>query len=179
MIMMWSVWHYFSPVHPTRNGRSLISFSAISGLRVLYRDLMHSDITIKVLELSWNNLTRSSSSLISDITIHCRVEELVINCNSTIGEEPALYNMLSHLSSRQLRLYILGTRLTAASANILLTALGKGNKLQQLNVSNKNITDEVWDVIATILNNNASLVRLWLQWDQFKSCSMSSTSPPQ
>jgi len=139
------------------------------GLHVLHRDLMHSDITIEILELSWNNLTRSSSSFISDITIHCRVEELVISCNGTIGEELALYSMLSHPSSKLLILYILGTKLTAASAINLFTALAKGNKLKQLYITNNNITDEACDVIATTLENNTSLVKLWMSYNEISA----------
>ena len=73
-----------------------------SGFLVLYRNLRCTNITIKQLYLSFNNITRSS--LISELTIHCRVEVLWIDGNRNIGEDPALYDMLFHPSSRLVRL---------------------------------------------------------------------------
>ena len=59
------------------------------GLRVLLCDLMNFDVTVTHLDSSANGLARSSSSFVSDLTIHCTVEELWITGNHTIGEEPA------------------------------------------------------------------------------------------
>ena len=131
-----------------------------SGVRVLHRDLMSSDVTVAYLSLSDNKLTRSSSSSISDLTIHCRVEELDISGNETIGEDPALYNMLSHPSSRLVMLYMAVTNLTTPSSIVLFTALAKGGKLKQLDISCNDITDEACDVIAISLNMNGSLLQL-------------------
>ena len=135
-----------------------------SGILVLHRDLMSHDVTVAIQSLSGNNLTRSSSSSISDLTIHCRVEELIISGNNTIAEDPALYNMLTHPSSRLVTLYMIGTSLSSTSAITLFTALTKGNKLKVLHINNNLITDEACDVIATTMKNNTSLVRLgmWL-----------------
>ena len=131
------------------------------GLHVLHRDLMNSGITIKQLNLSYNGLTRSSSSSISDLAVHCRVEWLGISGNRTIGEDPALYDMLSHPSSVLAGLDMRWTSLSSPSATIVLfTALVKRNKLQGLNINNNSITDEACDVIAASLKNNISLVRL-------------------
>jgi len=79
------------------------------GLRILHRDLTHSKVTIRKLNLYSNGLTISSSSLISDLTIHCCVEVLVISGNHFIEEDLALYDMLSHPSSRLVELYMQGT----------------------------------------------------------------------
>ncbi|XP_065888720.1 F-actin-uncapping protein LRRC16A-like [Dysidea avara] len=130
------------------------------GLRIIYRDLMSHNVTIKILNLGSNGFTRSSSSFINDLIIHCRVEELNINGNDTMGEDPALYNMLTHPSSRLVRLYMSYTSLSSPSAITLFTELAKGNKLKELDISNNLITDEACDVTATAMKNNTSLVRL-------------------
>jgi len=130
-----------------------IGFSALS------RNLMKTDVTIRELDLSDNDLTTSSSS-ISDLIIHCRVEVLDITGNHTIGEDPTLYNMSSHPSSRLVKLYMSGTCLSSSSTIVLFTALAKGNKLQQLYINNNLITDEACDVIATTMKNNSSLAVL-------------------
>ena len=130
------------------------------GFRVLHHGLMRSDITIRELNLSYNDLTRLSSSFISDFIVHCRVEVLEISGNHTIVEDPALYGMLSHPSSRLLRLDMRLSSLSSSSAVILFTALAKGNKLQYLHITYNPIADEACDVIATSLQNNTSLVKL-------------------
>jgi len=134
------------------------------GFRVIHHNLMRSDITIAHLNLYNNGLTKSSSFSISDLIIHCRVEELDISANHTIGEDPAFYNMLSHPSSRLVRLNMWHTSLSTSSAIVLFTALTKGNKLQELHISHNPISDEVCDVIVTTMKNNTSLVQLWM-WD--------------
>ena len=132
------------------------------GCRVLHRDLMSADVSIKELNLGLNGFSRSSSSSINDLIIHCRVEELNISDNRTIGEDPALYNMLTHPSSRLVKLYMSSTSLSSPSAITLFTAISKGNKLEVLYIINNLITDEACDVIATTINNNTSLFLLWM-----------------
>ena len=103
------------------------------GLHVLHRDLLHSDVTIGVLDLLDNGLTRTSSPSICDVTIHCRVEELVVRGNDYIGEDHAFYDIISHPSSTVVRLNMSFTRLTCSSATVLfIAALTKGKTLQQL-----------------------------------------------
>jgi len=63
---------------------------------VLHRNLLHGDVTIGVLDLLDNGLTRSSSSSICDLAIHCRVEELVVRGNDYIGEDHTFYEIVSH-----------------------------------------------------------------------------------
>ena len=130
------------------------------GVTVLHRDLIRSDVKVKILVLSGNGLTRSSSSSISDLTIHCRVEVLSIDGNYTIGEDPALYDMLSHPSSRLVTLGKWDTSLSSSSTIVLFTALAKGDKLQQLYIRDNLFTDKACDVIAATMKNNTSLVRL-------------------
>ena len=131
------------------------------GLRILHRDLTSHDVTIRELNLSSNGLTKSSSSSIKDITIHCRVEVLNISSNDTIGEDPALYDMLSLCSCRLVRLYMYDTSLSSPSAIVLFNALAKRNKLLHLDIDINLITDEACDVIATTMANT-SLVKLWM-----------------
>ncbi|XP_065911432.1 protein NLRC3-like isoform X2 [Dysidea avara] len=135
-------------------------------LRVLHRGLTKSDVTITKLDLSWNDLSHSSSSSIKDLTIHCKVEELLIRGNDYIGEDHALYSMLAHPSSRLLKLDMNYTRLSSTSAFVLFTELALGNKLQHLDINDNDITDEICDAIATLLNKNTSLVRLSMSGNQ-------------
>ena len=128
--------------------------------RVLHHNLMKCDITIVRLLLYNNDITRSFSSSISDLTIHCRVEELNISSNDAIGEDPALYDMLSDPSSRLVRLDIRDISLSSSSTIILCNALAKGDRLQQLNIEHNLITDKGCDAIATIMKSNRSLVVL-------------------
>ena len=128
------------------------------GLRMFHHRLIGSDITIGKLNLWGNGFTQSSSSFISELTIQCKVEELRISANHTIGEDPTLYNVLSHQSSRLLTLYLNYHLLQLSIA--LFDALVKGNKLQLLIISLNNITDEACDVIAASLKKNTSLVGL-------------------
>ena len=71
-----------------------------SGLSIIHHYLTSYDISISELDLRFNGLTRSSSSFITDLTIHCRMEMLDITGNDTIVEDPTFYNILSHPSSR-------------------------------------------------------------------------------
>ena len=140
------------------------------GLHVLHRDLLHSDVTIGVLDLLDNGLTRASSQSICDLTIHCRVEELVVRGNDYIGEDHAFYDIISNPSSMLVRLNMSFTRLTCSSATVLfIAALTKGKTLQQLYASNNGITDEVCDIIATSLKENISLIKLWIDGNKISA----------
>jgi len=57
------------------------------GLHIIHKYLSNRDVIITELWLDNNGLTTSSSSLISDIVLNCKVEQLVINGNHTIGGE--------------------------------------------------------------------------------------------
>ena len=70
------------------------------GLNILYRGLRHcTNITINTLALMYNGLTTQSSSLISELTVKCKVKVLLIHGNHTIGEDQQLYSMLYNTSS--------------------------------------------------------------------------------
>ena len=129
-------------------------------LHIIHCNLLHCDLTIRELELSNNGLTRASSSAISDLVIHCRVEVLSISTNQAIGEDHSLYNMLSHPSTRLAELNMLAVNLSSGSAIALFTALKIGNRLRKLDISLSYITDEVCDAIAASLKENTSLVVL-------------------
>jgi len=132
------------------------------GLRVIHKHLHHNDVTITELWLYNNGLTTSSSSLISDIVLNCKVEVLSINGNHTIGESGELYTMLTHPSSMLTRLYMMDTSLSSIAARTLFTAVKDTNKLECLNINNNAITDDVAEDITTLLAINKSLEVLWM-----------------
>ena len=133
------------------------------GLHILHRGLLHcKNITIDQLELSYNGLTTQSSSLISDITVKCKVKELVINGNYTIGEDEKLYSMLSHPSTILEELDMWGIQLSSRAAIALFTAVKDNNKLKKLFINDNAITDDACDAITTALKSNNCLVRLYM-----------------
>jgi len=109
-----------------------------------------------------NGLTTSSSSFIRDIVLNCKVEELGISYNHTIGESGELYTMLTHPSSMLTELYMWDTSLSSIAARTLFTAVKDTNKLMRLNINNNAITDDVAEDITTLLATNKSLVKLWM-----------------
>ena len=132
------------------------------GVRILHRGLTRCDITITSLDLSYNGLTESSSSAISDITISCRVKMLFIYGNKTIGEDERLYSIISDPSSMLEELYMGYTKLSSNAAIKLFTALSEGKKLRILWINNNDITDEACDAIIMAMKKNTSLVKLWM-----------------
>ena len=131
------------------------------GLNILYRGLRHSnDVTIDVLGLSNNGLTSKSSSLISELTVKCKVKMLVINGNRTIGEDLQLYSMLTNPSTELELLHMRDTRLSSRGARALFTSIMKNNKLKGLYITSNAITDDACDVITTALQRNSCLVEL-------------------
>ena len=118
------------------------------GLNVLHHGLLHcSDITIDRLHLSNNGLTSQSSSLISDITVKCKVKELRINDNYTIGEDQQLYSMLTNPSNVLEKLSVEHTKLSSKAAVALFTAVKENNKLKDLDITRNAITDDACDAI--------------------------------
>ena len=122
------------------------------------------DVTITTLHLGYNGLTESSSSAISDITISCRVKELSIVGNKTVGEGEKLYSIISDPSSM---LEILHMQRISLSLNALLklfTALGESQRLRELCISSNinNITDEACDAVIMAMKKNTSLVELFM-----------------
>ena len=130
-------------------------------LNILYRGLRHSnDVTIDGLWLSNNGLTRQSSSLISELTVKCKVKTLWIMGNDTIGEDQQLYSMLTNPSTELELLNMYHTNLSSRGARALFTSIMKNNKLKELYIANNAITDDACDVITTALQRNSCLVKL-------------------
>ena len=59
--------------------------------------------------------------------------------------------------------------MTTYSTTLLFTALAKVNKLEQLYLGHNGITDEACDVIATVLKDNTSLVKLMMRHNLYIS----------
>ena len=133
------------------------------GLHILHRGLLHcSNITIDQLWLNFNGLTTQSSSLISNITIKCKVKELVITGNETIGDNEQLYSILSSPSTMLEGLWMYNTKLSTRGAIALFTALKDNNKLKELYIAYNAITDDACDAITAGLEKNNFLVKLYM-----------------
>ena len=130
------------------------------GVNILHRGLTSCDVTITSLWLRNNGLTKSSSSAISDITISCRVKELDISYNDTVGEDERLYSIISDPSSMLEELYMYSTSLSSNAAIKLFTALSEGKKLTVLAINYNDITDEACDAIIMAMKKNTSLIQL-------------------
>ena len=132
------------------------------GIHILHRGLKSSDITITELWLSDSGLTSSSSMLVSDIAIRCRVKRLALDHNETIGESEQLYSMLSHPSSTLEVLSIFKTKLSSRGANTLFVRLEKNTVLQRLSIEDNDITDDTCPFIAKVIKLNSCLQILWM-----------------
>ena len=131
------------------------------GLNVLCHGLCHSgDVVIDKLWLDYNGLTAQSSSLISELTVKCKIKILRISDNYTIGEDQQLYSMLTHPCSMLELLYMYDIQLSSRAARALFTSLKNNNNLKVLYVNNNNITDDACDAIIVALEKNSCLVKL-------------------
>ena len=131
------------------------------GLHILHRRLLHcKNITIDQLGLQYNGLTTQSSSLISDITVKCKVKMLWIAGNHTIGEDEQLYSILSNSSTMLEELEMWRTQLSPRAAIALFAAVKDNNKLKELYIAINAITDDACNAITTALKRNSCLVRL-------------------
>ena len=131
------------------------------GLNILHRGLHHSsNITINQLQLHNNGLTAQSSSLISELTVKCRVKTLWIAANNTIGEDQQLYYMLTDPATTLKELYMMYTQLSSGGAIHLFTALKDNNTLKALYIDFNSITDDACEVITTALVRNSCLIEL-------------------
>ena len=140
------------------------------GLNILHRGLRRSnDITINQLWLQHNDLTTQSSSLISEISVKCRVRRLEIDGNYTIGEDQQLYCFLTHPSAILWALYMDDTKLSSRGATHLFTALKDNNTLNELNIDENAFTDDACDAITTALEKNSCLVKLWMYGNPLSS----------
>ena len=132
------------------------------GVHILHHGLTSCDVTITTLWLSYNGITVSSSSAISEITISCRVKELNIGGNNTVGEDERLYSIISDPSSVLEVLYMDFTKLLSNAAIKLFTALSEGKKLRMLWIIGIGVTDEACDSIIMAMKKNTSLVQLYM-----------------
>ena len=131
------------------------------GLHLLHRGLLHcNDITITTLQLTFNGLTTQSSSTISDITVSCKVKELWLDGNSTIGEDEQLYSILTNPSTMLATLIMDNTHLSSRAAITLFNALKDNNILKELHIPYNDVTDDASDAITTTLERNSCLVTL-------------------
>ena len=129
------------------------------GLDILYHGLCHGDVTVNELVLSYNGLTTRSSSLIGELTVKCKVKNLWINNNYTIGEDWKLYSMLINSSSVLEKLYMDNIELSSKAATELFKALQHNDKL---NIEHNAISDDACDVITAVLKGNSCLVKLYI-----------------
>ena len=131
------------------------------GVHILHHGLTScKDVTITKLWLNSNNLTNFSSTAISDITISCKVKELRISDNSTIGKNEQLSSIISDPSSMLEVLHMYSTKLSSSVAVKIFTALSEHNTLRILRIHNNDITDEACDAIVMAMKKNTSLVEL-------------------
>ena len=131
------------------------------GLNFLQRGLRHSsNVKINELILDYNGLTTTSSSLISELTVKCRVKKLMINDNHSIGEDEQLYHILSDPSNVLEELYMYDVKLSTRGAAHLFTALKENKKLKGLYIDRNDITDDPSGSITTALERNSCLVTL-------------------
>lgn len=136
------------------------------GLHILYHGICSSSsevITLNALTLRNNELTKRSSSMVNEITIKCKVKELWIDGNFTIGEESEVqhfYSILTHHSTVLEQLYMVNVELSSTAAISLFTTLKENNKLKKLNIDYNCITDVACNAITTALEKNKCLVGL-------------------
>ena len=140
------------------------------GLNILYRGLCHSsDVTIDTLWLTYNGLTRQSSSLISEITLKHKVKQLAIIGNRTIGEDQQLYSMLTNPSTELELLNMYDTGLSSREARDLFNAVKENKTLKELYIAHNAIKDDACDVITTALQRNSYFVRLTMSSNPLSS----------
>ena len=137
------------------------------GIRILHRRLKNSGIIITKLWLDSNGLTSSSSSLISDIVISCKVEVLWIDGNKVVGEDDGFHNMFSDPTSVLEYLHMADAKLSTIGAIKLFSSLAIGNKLKILWITSNEIADEAAPVISQTLRHNTSLIMLKMGGNMF------------
>ena len=140
------------------------------GLNILCRILRHSsDVIINQLVLMDNGLTAQSSSLISELSVNCRVRILRIDGNHTIGEDQQLYYILTDPFTTLEVLYMWHTELSSQGAIHLFNAVKDNNTLKKLKIDGNSITDDACDVITTALEKNSCLVTLSMNHNPLSS----------
>ena len=139
------------------------------GFQILHRGLKNINITITELWLFWCCLTSTSSGLVSDIALNCRIKKLMLDFNETIGENEQLYSMLSHPAATLEVLSIYQTKLSSRAANILFTTLEQNDTLKILSIEDNDITDDTCSFIANTIKRNSCLAKLWMRFNAFSA----------
>ena len=130
------------------------------GLYLLHHGLCHSnDVFINELLLGYNGLTTLSSPFISEIVLKCKVNNLSISGNKTIGENEQLYSILTSSSSMLEYLYMSDTKLSSRGASTLFKYV-ENSKLKKINIAYNDITDDACEIIAELLAKNSHLATL-------------------
>lgn len=137
------------------------------GIRILHRRLKISGIILSKLWLDTNGLTSSSSSLISEIVVNCKVKVLWIDSNEIVGEDDGFHTMFSDPSSILELIHMADVKLSSIGAIKLFSSLAIGNKLKTLWITANEISDEASQTICETLKNNTSLVRLKMGGNPF------------
>ena len=128
-----------------------------AGLRILHR-ILKSPITIKLFWLYDNDLSSSSDGCLADIVINCRVEELDISYNKTIGQTEEFFRTILSSPSLLKTLHIRDIYLSSRSVIMIFTLLKeKKTKLKVLHMADNDITEDACDIIAETLKVNSTL----------------------
>ena len=141
------------------------------GINILYRGLcLGNEVTIKHIWFYSNGLTAQSFSLISDITMKCKVKDLRINGNYNIVESQQLYSLLTNPCNVLEQLNLDNTKLSSRAAINLFKALKINSKLTELYINYNDITDDALDaIIAALGYQNSCLVTLHMWSNPFSS----------
>ena len=130
------------------------------GVQILNRELTSCNLTITILDLCHNGLTKSCFSAIIGIIISCRVKHLLIDFN--ICDSEKFISIISDPSSTLEVLYCITTGTTSLPSSgviKLFTALSETTcKLRMLFIGYvSRFTDEVCDAIIMAMKTNTSL----------------------
>ena len=132
-------------------------------LSIMHCILKSSPITIKELVLSTNNLSTTCDSSLADIVINCGVNALDINGNQTLGHTEEFFPAILSPSSMLKILNVANTILVNRTSVMIFTLLQEKNtKLEWLDISDNEITDDSCDVIVKTLQVNNVLQHLCL-----------------
>ena len=138
-----------------------------AGLRILHRMIQSSSITIDRLRLSGNDLSSSCESYLANIVNKCAVKILFINHNNVGRTREFFTTILFSPSSTIEELFISNNHVQSEIAKEIFTLLKeKKTKLKLLSITNNNITDDAFDVIAETLQINTTLEYLNLFGNQ-------------
>ncbi|XP_065916705.1 protein NLRC3-like isoform X2 [Dysidea avara] len=131
------------------------------GIRILHQALANSNVIIKEIIFTKNILGASSDKLISEIVINCKVKILWASYNDFVGETEHFSTILSNPHSKLEMLYIRFNKLSSNAAILIFSALRKSSsRLKQLEISSNNITDDVCETLAAMVQDNKCLQRL-------------------